>query len=283
MKIFLKKFCFFIAISTIGHGPVFAGSVEQSKIAADLFKLPSGQINFDYNSWGKPWAEKSGKCLGYDGGHSGLDMQTKDKSTNRPFYSLTNGTVINTGGTYNTIAVYDPSIDKTVIYLHASRISVRLNQTVSKGTQLGFQGDKGVRGAYHVHLEVRPGKKTGPACGASSTVNPDLVFNTRSSGDASAPKLSEPFVNSVIPIRQSVKFAWSAPQGSKTYRLVISQNKDFSGFNDSGDQSTCSYACATYKLNTNSYSRAFENKGVFYWKVRTDISGWSEVRSFSTK
>ena len=181
-----------ILLATISLGfvspNIYAGSSERASIASNLFKIPSSQTNYDYNPWGNPWPAKAGQCKGYDGGHSGLDIQTKDKSTNRGFYALSGGKVISAGGgTYNTIAVYDSINNRTVLYLHASRVNVGINQQISAGTLLGWQGDKGVPNAFHVHVEVRSGSRSSPACGASSTVNPETILSTPTNYDGLLP------------------------------------------------------------------------------------------------
>lgn len=175
MKTTVKSLLGLMLVSCLNVTAVHAGSNERASIASKLFNIPASNINYDYNPWG---ASLSGRpaCSGYDGGHSGLDMQTKDKSTSRGFYALASGKVISTGGTYNTIAVYDSVNNRTVLYLHASQIKVSLNQQVSSGTLLGYQGDKGATGAFHVHVEVRSGSRTSPACGASTTINPETVL-----------------------------------------------------------------------------------------------------------
>jgi murein DD-endopeptidase MepM/ murein hydrolase activator NlpD len=180
----------FLAMVSLGFfSPnIYAGSSERAYIASNLFKLPSSQINYDYNPWRNAWPQKDGKCEGYDGGHSGLDIQTKDKSTSRGFYALSGGKVISAGGKYNTIAVYDSINNRTVLYLHASRINVSVNQQINVGTLLGWQGDKGAPlGAFHVHVEVRSGSRSSPACGASSTINPETILSTPTNYDGLLP------------------------------------------------------------------------------------------------
>ncbi len=153
---------------------------DRASIASKLFKLNKSLLNYDYNAFG--WNPSSSTaCSGYRGGHSGLDIQTKDKSTSKPFYALAGGRVIYAGGgSYNTIAVYDGS--KTTLYLHASKVSVGNGKTVSPGTLLGYQGSKGApsNSAIHVHLEVRSGQTTSPSCGASYSGNPNLNINPES-------------------------------------------------------------------------------------------------------
>jgi hypothetical protein len=183
MKITKILFLTFVSLISVN---TYAGSSERALIASKLFNIPASNMNYDYNPWGTPWAAKAGKCQGYDGGHSGLDIQTTDKSTNRAFYALANGKVTSTGGTYNTISVYDSANNRTVLYLHASKINVSNNKQVNAGDLLGYQGDKGATGAFHVHVEVRSGNKTSPACGASTTINPETVLPSGGSSSSNS-------------------------------------------------------------------------------------------------
>jgi murein DD-endopeptidase MepM/ murein hydrolase activator NlpD len=156
-----------------------ASASSRASIASRLFNLPASNLNYDYNAFG--WNPSSSTaCTGYRGGHSGLDMQTKDKSVYRPFYALASGNVIYAGGgAYNTIAIYNSAMNKTVLYLHARQVSVRAGQYVNAGTQLGYQGSTGApsASAIHVHLEVRSGQTQSPSCGASYSGNPNPNFN----------------------------------------------------------------------------------------------------------
>jgi hypothetical protein len=145
-----------------------------------LFDIPLAQIdgsngaNYDYN----PWENIPSSACGYQGGHTGIDMQTKDvagnKTATRKFYAVSEGKVITAGGDrLNTIAIYDASRNITTIYLHARSVFVSKGNDIDVGKQLGIQGDKGSPGAEHVHLEVRSGKKSNGACQASDTLNPE--------------------------------------------------------------------------------------------------------------
>lgn len=161
-------------------------------LAAQLFNTtmisvddPSLGINYTYNDWG---ANPGNICNGYDGGHSGVDLQTKDAAgaatADRDFYSLTAGEVISAGGDdYNTIAIYDSGDDKTTLYIHGRDVYVNIGDTVEPGDKLGEQGNLGLgyanaTTAEHVHVEVREGYRTGSACGASTTINPvDYLYS----------------------------------------------------------------------------------------------------------
>lgn len=98
----------------------------------------------------------------YEGGHSGIDT-AHSRNRNAPFHSLTNGQVVHAGTNWRCrdIAVFDGT--NTIVYLHASRIDVRVgDRVIADQTRLGLQGEKcseGLRaGNQHVHIEVIPGK-----------------------------------------------------------------------------------------------------------------------------
>ena len=156
-------------------------NVVRARLARALFGAGKA-TNHNYNSYGAPNANLAGRCLGYDGGHSGWDAQTQSvagavPTRNEPFFSLTTGVVIWAGGDrFNTIAVYDATERVTTLYAHARRVDVRVNQIVRVGAQLGIQGNAGLSSdptdREHVHVEVRRGNVRWLACGASSSINP---------------------------------------------------------------------------------------------------------------
>ena len=119
--------------------------------------------NSDYNDFGapRPWAGAGG----YTGGHAGWDVQTtnvyEDRTANVPFYSLTEGEVVYVDSmSLGAIGVYDADEDFTVYYLHARHVYVREGQRVSVDQRLGIQGDTGVPGEEHIHIEVHRGDRT---------------------------------------------------------------------------------------------------------------------------
>ena len=185
-----QLFLLIITSTTLLNAYGDAGIAQQGgSVASQLFGIAYSSIddaclgaNYKYNNWkDSPEIHKQGECDAYDGGHSGIDIQTKDvvggcKCVNRAFYSVTKGKVINAGGDkYNTIAIYDQQQDITSIYLHARQVDVSLGQGINVGQQLGIQGDKGITGKVHVHFEVRKGKHTSYACGASDPTSLDPI------------------------------------------------------------------------------------------------------------
>ena len=175
-------------ISPIDALPAESSSSTRAHIASHLFDIPLEQINdssaganYDYNIFGQ---DPSTEC-GYQGGHSGIDFQTKDvvgdhPDIDRTFYSVSNGTVIRAGdGDYRTISVWDEDRGISILYLHARSVdsNVFIGAEIEVGDALGIQGDAGADpGAEHVHLEVRNGRQEYASCGAFDSLNPELYI-----------------------------------------------------------------------------------------------------------
>ena len=102
------------------------------------------------------------------GRHEGIDIV---KGYGSRVNSLTNGVVLKAGGDrINTLAIYLPKVDKTVIYLH-SRPTVKAGQNVSRGQQIATEANVGA--PTHTHVEMRPGKQTN----ASKSVDDPVLDN----------------------------------------------------------------------------------------------------------
>ncbi|QQZ30649.1 CHAP domain-containing protein [Thiothrix subterranea] len=104
-----------------------------------------------------------------------------------------------------------------------------------------------------------------------------------------APTLQEPSDGTNnVPTSGGITFRWSAPSNATNYRIVISQNNSFSGFNESTMQ--CDGTCFTNDspITTNQYVKpSLTLSGhTYYWRVRANgtggASGWSSVSSFTT-
>jgi len=104
-----------------------------------------------------------------------------------------------------------------------------------------------------------------------------------------APTLQEPSDGTNnVPTSGGITFRWSAPSTATNYRIVISQNNSFSGFNESTMQ--CDGTCFTNDspITTNQYVKpSLTLSGhTYYWRVRANgtggASGWSNVSSFTT-
>lgn len=109
------------------------------------------------------------------GRHEGIDFNRFDGA---PIHSLTAGTVTNicescgTSG-LSTIAIYNATLDKTVIYLHSDPLNtLNEGQSVDRGQRIGFEASRGASGG-HTHVEMRPGRQTNATFSSDSTlVNP---------------------------------------------------------------------------------------------------------------
>ena len=158
---------------------------KEREIVEALFRLPYDKIFYKYNRYGKKTDLTKYGLKNYMGGHPGWDVQTKDKSKKRCFYSLTAGVVLLDGKDNkgkplrnNTIAVYDSAKRMTTFYAHADIIhpSIKKGSKVEVGTPLGTQGDTGKATGVHVHLEVHVGKTTRTSNGTDDkrrkTINP---------------------------------------------------------------------------------------------------------------
>ena len=133
------------------------------KVIEVLFRLDSGEVHnkvdHDFNNYGDNGHNDPNLRDGYEGGHAGYDVIHIDDDA--PFYSLTDGVVIkvkhpnpNNIKELSYIAIYN-AYNKTVLYLHPSKIEVQEKQRVEVGTLLGNQGTTGNSSTPHVHLEVR--------------------------------------------------------------------------------------------------------------------------------
>lgn len=128
----------------------------------------NSKTRMSYGLYNNNSAKLTCKFDGYTttkGRHEGIDFSLWNGAN---VYSLTDGTV--TGVVYgsngsnglSTIAIYVPSKNKTVIYLHCNPSSLKEGQQIRKGQQIGTQGWRGVSSSSgsHTHVEVRNGKQT---------------------------------------------------------------------------------------------------------------------------
>lgn len=91
------------------------------------------------------------------GKHEGIDFA---KGSGARVNSLVDGQVIRVANDgIRTLAIYVPSADKTVIYLHTNP-TVREGATVRRGDQVAKEAANGAGGSVHTHVEMRPGRQT---------------------------------------------------------------------------------------------------------------------------
>lgn len=94
------------------------------------------------------------------GRHEGIDFV---RYSGAPIYSLISGEVVRVAnsssvGTLSTLAIYDSTNNKSVIYLHAANICVSTGSTVKQGQLVAYEGNRG-SSAPHTHIEVRNGRQ----------------------------------------------------------------------------------------------------------------------------
>ncbi|EIJ34317.1 Ig-like domain-containing protein [Thiothrix nivea] len=107
----------------------------------------------------------------------------------------------------------------------------------------------------------------------------------------SAPVLQAPN-NAATVAKATQNFDWSDVAGANSYRIVVSETADFSGFTDaqSGSNATCGSTCETAVITSSQYAGFALKAGTqYYWRVRAGntVTGqggvWSAPRSFTTQ
>ncbi|NUR83096.1 MAG: peptidoglycan DD-metalloendopeptidase family protein [Nonomuraea sp.] len=123
------------------------------------------------------------------GRHEGIDIT---KTLGAGVHNLVAGQVINVQrgapgrAGLSTIAVYNASLGKTVIYLHTAPLkTLRVGQSVARGQLIATQSWNGItrKSATHTHVEMRPGRQTRAAKSVGdprlSNPNPTAFWNSQ--------------------------------------------------------------------------------------------------------
>ncbi|WP_216651368.1 peptidase inhibitor family I36 protein [Actinomadura litoris] len=123
------------------------------------------------------------------GRHEGIDFA---RSRGSNVYALVSGKVTRVvegrdgGAGLSTIAVYNASLRRTVIYLHTDpRNSLRAGQSIRKGQVIANEAWRGVSSSSsaHTHVEMRPGRQTHASpSGDEHLANPNPNSFWRSQG-----------------------------------------------------------------------------------------------------
>ena len=130
-------------------------STSRTALSAGLYKLSGGRVTCGFDGYSST-----------PGRHEGIDIA---RSIGSPVRALVSGTITYVaqgargGSGLSTIAVYNPSYDKTVIYLHSDPYnSLSVGQSISKGEQIAVEDYRGVSSSSsaHTHVEMRPGRQT---------------------------------------------------------------------------------------------------------------------------
>ena len=143
-----------------------SSSPSRSNMSFSLYTLSGGSITCGFDGY----TTTSGR-------HEGIDIA---RGVGANVHALVAGQVINlargrTGRAgLSTIAIYNASLKKTVIYLHSAPLSsLRVGQQVSRGQIIAKESWHGVstKASAHTHVEMRPGRVT---LAAKSVGDPNL-------------------------------------------------------------------------------------------------------------
>ena len=135
-----------------------------------LYQVSGGRVTCGFDGY-----------ISTPGRHEGIDIARRIGS---PVYALVSGqiTYVARGSRgssgLSTIAIYNSSYDKTVIYLHSGPLSsVSARQNISKGQQIAVEDYRGISSSRsaHTHVEMRLGRQTHAAksVGDPHLDNPD--------------------------------------------------------------------------------------------------------------
>ncbi|MBB4700146.1 murein DD-endopeptidase MepM/ murein hydrolase activator NlpD [Sphaerisporangium siamense] len=128
----------------------------------------SARVNMSYALYKTGGGHVSCAFDGYTntrGRHEGIDIARRIGSD---VHALVGGQLIylargrNGGSGLSTIAIYNASLNKTIIYLHSAPLSsLRVGQQISRGQIIADEAWHGVSSssAAHTHVEMRPGRQ----------------------------------------------------------------------------------------------------------------------------
>ena len=150
----------FVATSTVntyikgnGNSGSSSNNTQRRNLSAALYNTSAAYISCGFDGY----RNTRGK-------HEGIDIKYRNGAS---VYSLTAGTIVRitygscgTNG-LSTIAIYNASLNKTVIYLHSAPISgLRVGQTIQKGQRIATESWRGISSSSssHTHVEVRNGR-----------------------------------------------------------------------------------------------------------------------------
>ena len=131
----------------------------QNKMVEILYSGAGGRMSCDFDGY-----------VTTSGRHEGIDFA---RTYGARIHSISSGEVIRVSNDSNlsTLAIYDASADKTVLYLHG-HYDVSVGDTISQGQYIGTEAKNGASAA-HTHVEVRNGRQRY----ASKSVNDPVLNN----------------------------------------------------------------------------------------------------------
>jgi len=142
------------------------GSTGTENLSFGLYNLSGGRITAGFDGYSNP-----------DWRHEGIDIA---RASGSPVRALIGGTVTNvvrssSSSSLSTIAIYNATFDKTIVYLHTNPLSgVSTGDSISRDQQIATESDRGAPGAIHTHVEMRLGRQTLAAVSKDTVlVNPN--------------------------------------------------------------------------------------------------------------
>ena len=142
------------------------GPTPSTKLSYGLYKLSGGRITCGFDGY-----------VNTPGRHEGIDIA---RGVGSPVRALVAGKVINIvrgangSGGLSTIAIYNATYDKTVVYLHSAPLSsLSVGESVSRDQRIATEAWRGISSssAAHTHVEMRLGRRT---LAAKSVKDPHL-------------------------------------------------------------------------------------------------------------
>lgn len=179
------------AVATVFYRSGYSGAIDSVEPGAKADLRPelknenaghlvgaAGAETFEHAVYESAGARVTAWFDGYlntPGRHEGIDVAYQSGAD---VHAVLDGTVTRvTEGSdatdaLSTLAVYNATYDRTVVYLHLDPLGFTVGQSISKGQKVG---DEAARGApsTHTHVELRPGRQTAATFSSDTTlVNP---------------------------------------------------------------------------------------------------------------
>ena len=136
-------------VSNLIREDVPVSNVKEKLIYSVFHTLAGTRLLCDFDGY---------STAGISGRHEGIDISLKNGAE---VYAVIDGEITCDGGDkFNTFSIYDANNNKTVVYLHFSKVApgLKAGNRITKGALVGYQGASGTK-TSHVHIEVRNGKR----------------------------------------------------------------------------------------------------------------------------
>jgi murein DD-endopeptidase MepM/ murein hydrolase activator NlpD len=153
------------------------GSTSRTALSNGPYNGATGHISAYFDGY-----------LNTSGRHEGIDIA---RALGTPVYAMVSGTVTRVtqgargSGGLSTIAIYNSSLNKTIVYLHTNPLNLSVGQSISRGQHIAYEDWRGVssESAAHTHVEMRLGKQTAAAVSVGDPVldnpNPTTFWEAR--------------------------------------------------------------------------------------------------------